>query len=458
VQPQLNRAIKWLYPGLGVKRWLFTAAVGLVTFTLSFVLFVSWRVDKWFGLNLTGEIHAWGRSAGYPSFISLGLMVAGIFLMYAGIHRWFDSIYDVIVPHESRRIVDVIYENRALSHRFKIVAIGGGTGLASLLRGLKAYTANITAVVTVSDDGGSSGRLRKERGLLPPGDIRNCLVALADQDTLLSELFQYRFREGGDLAGHSFGNLFLAALTEVAEGDFDRAIKLSSSILAIRGRVVPGTLRQTVLCAEFADGTQVEGESTIPAVGKPITRLWLNPGDCEPLPEVLAAIREADAIILGPGSLYTSVLPNLLVPGMVEALRDAPGLRMYVCNCMTQPGETDGFKASDHLQALLRHTAPGIVDVALVNDTPPQRALDRYQAEGAYPVPPDVEAIRALGVRPVLAHLIHETDLVRHDSERLAEVISKTIMEHTEGRDYSKRGSKEERFAPLTPYKPSSSG
>ncbi|MBM3464672.1 MAG: uridine diphosphate-N-acetylglucosamine-binding protein YvcK [Armatimonadetes bacterium] len=429
---RLKRAAKWLYPGLGVKRWLFVAWLGLLLFTLGMVLFVNWRVGSWIDMNLIGELHLRAGRMALPWLVYVAAMAVGVGLIIYGIRKWFASIYKVVMPYESKRLVDRMYERTALAHRFRIVAIGGGTGLSSLLRGLKAHTSNIVAVVTVSDDGGSSGRLRKDRGLLPPGDIRNCLVALADDDTLLAELLQYRFHEGGDLAGHSFGNLFLAALTEIAKGDFDHAIKMSGQILNIRGKVFPGTLHQTTLCAEYMDGTMVEGESEIPRHGKPIKRVWLCPDDCEPMDEVLQAIRDADAVILGPGSLFSSVIPNLLVQGMVDALERTRGLRIYVCNVMTQPGETDEYKASDHLKAIYAHTGRKIVDVALVNQEVPRLLLDRYKAEGAFPVLADLDAIERLGVRPVAANLINETNLVRHDSARLAEVVYDLILEYEE--------------------------
>lgn len=428
----LAQLAKWLYPGMGVKRWLLVAWLGLVLFTAGIVLYVKLYMAWWFEARLIDPLNHWTGHV-VPSWAwYLSLIVLGTLLMVVGIHRWFHVLFTAVAPYSSKRLVDVMYERTTLSHRSNLVAIGGGTGLASLLRGLKAYTSNITAVVTVSDDGGSSGRLRKERGLLPPGDIRNCLVALADHDTLLSELFQYRFSEGGELAGHSFGNIFLAALTDVAEGDFDRAIKLSSRILAIRGKVLPGTLGQAQLCAEFIDGTTCEGESEIPLRRKPIKRVWLDP-DCSPLEEVLKTIHEAHAIVLGPGSLYTSVIPNLLVNGVAEALEKAQGLRIYVCNVMTQPGETDGYTASDHLKAIFRHVGGRrIVDVALVNQEVPRLLLDRYSAMGAFPVAADLDEIRALGVRPLATSLISETNLVRHDPTRLAEEVNRLIVEFVE--------------------------
>lgn len=428
---RILRFFKWFYPGMGVKRWLFLAASGLMLFTVGIVLYVRFRWAYWVEAHLVRPFNDWsGNMVPFWAFHIL-FMVAGLVLMVVGIQRWFATLYDAVTPYGSRRLVDVMYERMALANSSSFITIGGGTGLSSVLRGLKKYTSNITAVVVVSDDGGSSGRLRKDRGLLPPGDIRNCLVALADDDLMLSELFQYRFTAGGELSGHSFGNLFLAALTDVA-GDFDKAIQLSSKILAIRGKVLPGTLSQTSLCAEFTDGTIVEGESEITEARKKVRRVWLSPSDCEPMPEVLKAIRHADAIILGPGSLYTSVMPNLLVRGVVDALAETPALRIYVCNVMTQPGETDGYTAADHLKAIFKHAGRRIVDVALVNSEVPTKLLDRYEAEGAFPVEPDVDEIRRMGVRPVAASLINETDLVRHDSERLAEVIQKLMIEHLE--------------------------
>lgn len=428
---RIERLFKWLHPGMGVKRWLFLAASGLMLFTVGIVLYVKFRWAYLIEAHVVRPFNDWsGNVVPFWAFHLL-FMVIGLILMVVGIQRWFATLYAAAIPFGSRRLVDVMYERMALANSSSFVAIGGGTGLSSVLRGLKHYSSNITAVVAVSDDGGSSGRLRKDRGLLPPGDIRNCLVALADDDLMLSELFQYRFGEGGELSGHSFGNLFLAALTDVA-GDFDKAVQLSSKILAIRGRVLPGTLRQTSVCAEFTDGTIVEGESEIPRQRKKVRRVWLSPSDCEPLPTVLKAIRQADAVILGPGSLYTSVMPNLLVRGVVDALAETSALRIYVCNVMTQPGETDGYTAAGHIKAIFRHAGRRIVDVALVNSEVPTKLLHRYEAEGAFPVEPDVDEIRRMGVRPVAASLINEIDLVRHDSGRLAEIVGRLMIEHLE--------------------------
>lgn len=310
----------------------------------------------------------------------------------------------------------------------RIAALGGGTGLASLLRGLKRAPVDLTAIVTVADDGGSSGRLRRELGVLPPGDIRNCLVALADDESLMGRLFQHRFadREGG-LGGHSFGNLFLAALSEVT-GNFDLAIQECSRVLKIRGRVLPSTLAQIRLWAERATGEAVCGETRITAGPGACRRVWL-----EPTPEAhgpaLEAIARADLVLLGPGSLFTSVLPHLAVPDLADAIARAPGRRAYVCNVMTQPGETDGFDAADHLERVLE-AVPGGVDIAVVHEggLGPE-ALAAYAAQGQEPVVADHARLAALGVRVVAADLAHAGAVVRHDPDALAEVLLDLVAE-----------------------------
>lgn len=305
----------------------------------------------------------------------------------------------------------------------KITVIGGGTGLGSILRGLKEITPHLTAIVTVADDGGSSGRLRREFGILPPGDIRNCLVAMADIEPLMERLFQYRFTGSSDLSGHNFGNLFLAAMTDIT-GDFEKAIKESSKVLAVRGQVLPATLEHVILKAELADGRIVTGESEIPKSRVPIKRVFLEPADCKPVAEAIAAIKEAEIIILGPGSLYTSIIPNLLVGEIAEAIRNSTAIKIYVCNAMTQAGETDNYSASQHLKAIIDHAGRGLVDFALVNnETIDQEILERYSEEGAKPVQVDLENIASLGVKPLVARIITKNNLIRHDGSKLARII-----------------------------------
>ncbi len=307
-----------------------------------------------------------------------------------------------------------------MSRQPRIAALGGGTGLASLLRGLKRSPLDITAIVTVADDGGSSGRLRRELGVLPPGDIRNCLVALADDESLMGRLFQHRFADG-DLSGHPFGNLFLAALAEVT-GNFDLAIEECSRVLKIRGRVLPSTLQNIRLWAEREDGELVSGETQIAAGAGPCRRVWLEP---QPLvhPPALQAIADADLLLLGPGSLFTSVLPHLAVPQLAQAITESSAQRVYVCNVMTQPGETDGFTAADHIEKVL-DAAPGGVDMIVVHEGPlDPEAAAAYAAQGQEPVRVDAHRLEAMDVRIVAADLAEEGRMVRHSPGALAAVL-----------------------------------
>jgi len=321
----------------------------------------------------------------------------------------------------------------------RILAIGGGTGLSTLLRGLKAHVvrrrqeaarlpiADLAAMVTVTDDGGSSGRLRRDYRILPPGDIRNCMVALAKDEALLSRLFQYRFRAGRGLRGHSFGNLFLAALAEIT-GDFPEAVRLSGQVLPIRGRIFPSTARNVTLEAELEDGTRVAGETRIAREarqrGVRIRRIRLAPRRVRPLPEVLEAIRTADLILVGPGSLYTSLIPNLLVEGVAEAIRRARATRVYIANLMTQPGETSGYSAADHVRAIYAHTRPGLFDWIVLNRAPiSPRLLRRYRADRARPVVADLDELQRLGLRCIFDNLSEEDGVVRHDPHRLAQLL-----------------------------------
>jgi len=317
-----------------------------------------------------------------------------------------------------------------------LVALGGGTGLSTLLAGLKClvsarsshdlWIANLSAIVTVSDDGGSSGRLRDELQMLPPGDIRNCMIALSEDSNLLSRLFRYRFRGDGELGGHSFGNLFLAALTEVT-GDFTEAIRLSSEVLASKGHIYPATISDVRLVAELADGNIVRGETQISASRAPIRRLRLEPEQCLPLPEVLKAIRAADIITVGPGSLYTSILPNLLVARVSQAIGESHATRIFICNLMTQPGETDNYTARQHLETI-KDYAPDIhFDFVIVNDRRiTKEQSERYALEGAHQIGIDEDSIDSVldqSTQVIHANLLEEGEKVRHDSSLLASVV-----------------------------------
>ncbi|MBM3944617.1 MAG: YvcK family protein, partial [SAR202 cluster bacterium] len=314
------------------------------------------------------------------------------------------------------RMAQTLSTRRTRERGPKIVAVGGGTGLSMLLRGLKDYTDNLSAVVTVADDGGSSGILRRELGVLPPGDFRNCIVAMSDTETLMTDLFQYRFKQGG-LEGHSFGNLFLAAMTEVT-GNFETALYESSRVLAVRGQILPATLRDLKLAALMEDGQTVRGESNITHHGGKIYQLFTEPSDPEAYPLAVQAILEADLIVIGPGSLYTSILPNLLVPDIRLAINQSRAMKMYVCNVATEKGETEGFTVVDHVEALQRNTFPSIVNIVLANATPPRDLGPQFLGK---PVTHDGRGIS--GARLVLADLTNPEHLVRHDSMKLARAI-----------------------------------
>jgi uncharacterized cofD-like protein len=415
---------RWLQPGLGVKRWLLLAAIGATLFVNGVSRYLT---DEGTTLRVNELVDTVVAEFFPPGYLSFVFIAIGALLVALGIWRWLNAIVTAVAPHGTTDVIGAI-RGRKLERGYKIVAVGGGTGLATMLRGLKKITTNLTAVVTVSDDGGSSGRLQKELGVLPPGDIRNCLVALADDEALVTELFRYRFAEGEGLSGHSFGNLFLAAMTGIT-GNFDEAIKVSSRVLNVKGRVLPSTLAVARLCAKMTDGSIIEGESLIPEARKTIDEVYLDPPFAPPLDEVIAAIREADAIVLGPGSLYTSIMPNLLVDRVGREIEASPAIKIYVCNVMTQPGETDGYTAARHVDALLHGAQAHVCDVTVVNDELPRKLREAYAEEGQLPVDVDEDELRRLGVRVVRANVISETDTVRHDSDRLAAVVVAIIDE-----------------------------
>ncbi|MDD3905285.1 MAG: YvcK family protein [Candidatus Omnitrophica bacterium] len=401
---KILKAFKWLYPGMWVKRWILLTVFGVIMVSMGFVMVL---------------LEQQTRNKTFAGII----IILGILAVVTGIKRIIRSLVLVFLPQNQDELVDKVYKKRVLEKGARVVVIGGGTGLSTLLRGLKEYTSNITAIVTVADDGGSSGRLRKEFDVLPPGDIRNCLVALADAELLVGKLFQFRFAEGTELAGHNFGNLFITALSQVT-GDFDAAIKESSKVLAIRGRVLPSTLDKVTLVAEHSDGTETAGESQIPKSGKAIKRIRLKPVNCRPADEAIDAIRKADVIVMGPGSLYTSIMPNLLVGKIYQEMIDSKAIKIYVCNIMTQKGETEDYKASDHLKAIIEHTAPGIVDYCVINTAKIKpEILEKYKTEEAYPVIPDSENLKKMKSKVIEAHIVKAEGYVRHDSEKVSKII-----------------------------------
>jgi len=441
VLERLRHAGKWLRPGMRVKRWLVVAFFGIfvivVGVDLLFLMQLSDLGDQlntlffeWFGLRLT---QSWLRAITYQVIIGVPLSMLGLLIFLYGAWNAFTSLTSAVMPAGNQEIVDVIWRRRQLAQGARIVVIGGGTGLSNLLRGLKEYTSNITAIVTVTDDGGSSGRLQREFNMLPPGDIRNCLVALADAEPLMQELFQYRFKPatGGTsgLTDHSFGNILIAAMHHIT-GDFEEAVRQTSRVLAIRGRVLPSTTRHVHLVAEMEDGQILEGETQISAATGKIRRMRLSDETAPPLQEAVEAIRTADAIIIGPGSVYTSIVPNFLVEGVALAVAESRALKVYVNNVMTQPGETTDFTASDHVRAVLAQAGMQVFDFVLINqEKPGEEMLQRYAGVGAQWVEPDLEKIRELGLRPITGSFLSEDRVVRHDPQKLAEAIVQLISQ-----------------------------
>ncbi len=405
----LKNPFKWLYPGMKVKRWIFTSLLGIVIVGI--------------GAALSAGEYALIRAFG------IVWMLCGMILIVMGMAKMIVSLLTLFLPKGERELVNILYQKRYLERGPKIVTIGGGHGLSHLIYGLKEYTSNITAIVTVADSGGSSGRLREEFNIVAPGDIRNCLVALADAPALMGDLFQFRFSQESELKGHNFGNLFLTAMVQITEGDFEKAVKETSKVLAIRGKVVPSTISNVHLIAEYEDGTKTEGEAQIPNPDSRIRHLSLTDQGANPTEDALNAIEDADIIILGPGSLYTSVIPNLIIKGMSEAIGKSSAFKIYVCNVMTQHGETDRYSASEHIKAIVDHTRKDVVDVCLINNNIniPQDALGRYKQQNSYPVTPDAEKIRELGYKVFATDLLGVTDYVRHDSLKLNKSLIKII-------------------------------
>lgn len=417
---KLAEKARWLIPGLQVKRWFLLYLFSATLIILGFLIICGFKP-----VYYIMEFIKYIADVVPTNWLALSMVTVGAGLFFIAWLKTNMSILDAKNP-EKYDILESLYRRRKLNNGPKIVAIGGGTGLSMLLKGIKNITNNITAVVTVGDDGGSSGRLRSELGVLPPGDIRNCIAALAKDEDLVTKLFQYRFKNGEGLEGHSFGNLFLSALCAIT-GDMVRAVKESSNVLSIRGVVLPSTLDDMKLIATMEDGRVIYGESNIPEAHGKIRKIYTNPQKCNALPEVLHAIREADLIILGPGSLYTSVIPNLLIEGISQEIIRSSAKKVYVCNIMTQPGETDGYAVSDHLQALFNHAGSDkIVDTVIMNDFIPSNLAQKYQQAGSFPVVIDVENIERLGVKLFTKKLIEDNKdgLVRHSSTRVARAVN----------------------------------
>ncbi len=421
-----RRAVRWLQPGLVVKRWVLTSGLGLLLALLGAAVWADLQPIYWMLSAIQWLLQEVTRVL--PRGVTGPLvLVAGAALVLWGQSRSFGSIQQALAPDKGTVLVDALAAQGRLNRGPNIVAIGGGTGLSTLLSGLKRYSSNITAIVTVADDGGSSGVLRRELGVQPPGDIRNCLAALSREEPLLTRLFQYRFRAGSGLEGHSFGNLFLSALTAIT-GSLESAITASSRVLAVQGQVVPATNADVRLWAELENGERLEGESKIGKATSPIVRLGCTPERPPALPRALEAIANADLILLGPGSLYTSLLPNLLVPELVTAIRRSKAPRLYICNLMTQPGETDGLDVAGHLRAIEAQLASLGVDQRLFTAVLAQEDLGSspllkiYRQHGAEPVTCDARHLRKQGYQVMEAPLqgARPTATFRHDPRSVA--------------------------------------
>lgn len=421
---------RWLTPGLKLKRWLVVFGLGMLLVIIGVALMLNYQWLSYFEDLFLQFLYETTGSYNYTTLATGGFItiLVGIVLMTIGTKQVGSAVVRAIIPADTDKVGDYIFQNIRMAKGLKVVVIGGGTGLSTLLRGLKTHTSNLTAIVTVADDGGSSGRLREDFQMIAPGDLRNCLVALAEKEGLMEQLFRYRFGGEGDLAGHSFGNLFLTALTQILDEDVDKALDASSKILKVRGRVIPASTQNIVLMAEMEDGSIVAGESQIPTVQKRIKRVFTEPALPQPQGAALQAIDEADAIILGPGSLYTSIMPNLLIDKIAEHIKASKAPKIYICNVMTQPGETDGYTAAAHVAALQRLAGQGIVDTAIVNDVPFDEAvIEKYKAVGAEPVKVDTDKLAGLGVRTVRAGLIQHPETAVHDPERLGKIVMDVI-------------------------------
>ena len=410
----------WLIPGLQVKRWFALIFAGTVLMTIGILILVDLQP-----IYNTMQFISKIATKISTEWLAFGIVMFGAAIFFKGWQKTNLSILDLEEDRNNDVLLENLYRRRKLNRGPRIVAVGGGTGLSMLLSGVKNITNNLTAIVSVGDGGGSSGRLREEMGILPPGDIRHCITALADDEDLVNKLFKYRFNNGEGLEGHSFGNLFLTALCEIT-GSMVTAVKESSNVLSIRGRVLPATLDDMKLAAEMEDGRIIHGESMIPEAHGKIKKLFTQPANCKALPEVIEAIRNAELIILGPGSLYTSVIPNLLIKEIAKEIAKSKAKKIYVCNIMTQPGETDNYKVSDHLKALIEHAGSNkIVDAVLVNDYLPDKLADKYQKSGSYPVKLDIAEVKKLGVKIFAKKLIEDSKegLVRHSSNRVARAV-----------------------------------
>ncbi|MBI2906504.1 MAG: YvcK family protein [Chloroflexi bacterium] len=420
--------LKWLYPGMHIKRWLALLMVGIVIIALGFAYILRQIYNTY-----TFPDFVWYITLQFiPRYYRGALFaVVGVAAIVIAGWRFYRSLVSALLPNgRDDSLVNILYQHHHLRRGPKIVAIGGGTGLSTLLRGLREYSGNLSAIVTVADDGGSSGRLRRELGVLPPGDFRNCIAALADVEPLMTKLLQYRFSEGSGLEGHSFGNLFIVAMSGVT-GSFEQAVRESSRVLAVRGQILPSTLANVVLSAKMEDEITVYGESKITESNNRIRQLFLEPADAAAYPEAVKAIEEADLLVLGPGSLYTSILPNLLVDGIKRAVAASKAMKVYVCNVATQRGETDGFSVANHVEALTRHVGEGLFQYVLVNNN-----ILKLPKEWRV-VPVSLDWWPVDGIQLVAADLVNKDLRLRHDQSKLGAALLQ--LYYSNGRSQRRR-------------------
>lgn len=421
----------WIKPGLYIKRWFILGAIGIIFICIGIYPFI-------------GQIWDERLMKDYWIFLLIGILTIGIAL-----RRGIVSILSLIITSRMDircKIDKKLYEKRILNKGPKIVVIGGGTGLSVLLRGLKKYTSNITAIVTVADDGGGSGILREDLGLLPPGDIRNCILALADTEPVMERLLQYRFEEG-QLKGQSFGNLLIAAMNGISSNNFEEAIRKINDVFAVTGKVLPVTLEDITLYAKLRNGKTIKGESQIPKKVKEfdseIESVFIKPSSVKPLDESIEAIREADIVVLGPGSLYTSIIPNLMVEDIRRAIKESKSIKVYITNVMTQPGETDGYGVWEHVEAIIKHMKSQVIDYVFVNNE--EISLDvlkKYVKDGAEPIrlkKGELEKLYKNGIKVKEGPFIDiKNQYIRHDADSVSDVITRLALE--DEYDMNKRG------------------
>ncbi len=417
---KIPKQIGWLIPGLQVKRWFALILFGAILMTIGILILFDIK-PVYYTMQFISKV----ANTISTEWLAFAIIMFGAGVFFKGWRMTNLTMLDLPDNRNSDVLLENLYRRRKLSRGPRIVAIGGGTGLSMLLSGIKNITNNITAIVSVGDDGGSSGRLRESLGILPPGDIRHCMTALADDEDLVTKLFKFRFDNGEGLEGHSFGNLFLTAMCEIT-GDMASAVKGSANVISLRGRVLPATLDDMKLAAEMEDGRIIHGESMIPEANGHIKRLFSVPENCKALPEVLEAIADAELIILGPGSLYTSVIPNLLIKEISQAISKSKAKKIYVCNIMTQPGETDGYKVSDHIKALIKHAhVEHLIDAVIVNNNLPEQPSEKYKEQGQFPVVLDSSEIKRLGVNICAKNLVEPNNegLIRHSATKVARAV-----------------------------------